>query len=266
MELTRIYSFLFHPLNEVSDTKKLLSIVNIVALSILSHGIFLIAFVFVHWCDYDINVKIKDPKVEEVILPIIEKSLTLPGTIFMINFFNPFEKRIIDYDKVDQIKKQQFEQLQQFENWADANKWSSIHDAHYDWWMFPVERPSSQYGETYAVGKGEVEELKADPIFMENYRRGVVLVVQAWGWDLEKGEAISVSDFEVSGQKWTGYGVRLAKMSDSLRLFGEKDLHQKLKLFLKQHCLTQKERVPISDLKWLMKTLVEQPFLIELKH
>ena len=153
-----------------------------------------------------------------------------------------------DSAKVDRIKNKQAEQLHLFETWARAGQWQNIHNAHYDWWMFPVNRPSAGYGETYSVGKGEIQALKTDAAFMDNYRRGVVLVVNAWGWDLDQDQPVKPSS---DAQCWTGYGVRLAKMSDSLQLFDEKKLHQKLKRFFNDFCLPQQRNIPISDLPWL---------------
>lgn len=159
----------------------------------------------------------------------------------------------MDSAKIQRIKNKQAEQLQQFEEWAKVGDWRKIHAAHYDWWMFPVERPSLSYGDLYAVESKEVEALKSDALFLRNYKRGIACVVEAWGWDLEKERPI-INPNILKGQQWTGYGVRLGKMSDSLRLFGEVELHGKLKAFFK-YCLQQQTTIPISDLPWLTLTL-----------
>lgn len=252
MQINKIYNFLFYPLSHKDYSSKMLSTITVVALSVLSKGIFAIAFVFVHWRRYKMTPTIENAKVNQAITLVLKKDRKpkMPSISHPVRVLK--EEVKMDQTKVDLIKRDLIQQLQKFEKWAQANEWQSIHDAHYDWWMFPVERPSAAYGETYAVSKAEVEALKADPIFMNHYRRGVALVVQAWGWDLEKGEAIKPA---AKGQAWDGYGVRLAKMSDSLRLFGEIELHQKLKVFFNQHCLPQQKEVPISDLSWLKRTL-----------
>ena len=231
MKIDPIYNFFIQFL-ERSSPKKIVSIVTVIALSIFAGGIFARNFIFANWQDYRISVKKTDPKVNKATSPVLGKIRTSRMTVSMKNHSIVQLKKIdVDKAKVERIKKKQFEQLKNFEKWAQANTWDFIHKAHYDWWMFPVERPSSGYGIQYVVGKGEVEAFKADATFMNNYRRGVVLVVQAWGWDLEKGQAISAFNSDIKGQKWTGYGVRLAKMSDSLRLFGEEELHKQLRLF-----------------------------------
>lgn len=163
-------------------------------------------------------------------------------------------KDLKESPKIRDIKEHHARQLAQFEMWAKNQEWSKIHQAHYDWWMFPVDRPSRGHGDRFALSQEEIEVMKKDPDFMRDYRRGVVLVVKAWGWDLEKDQAIVNPQYS-QGQKWNGYGVRLAKMSDSVRLFGEWGLHTKLKKFFKEHCLTQQSSAPISDLSWLKQTL-----------
>jgi len=160
-----------------------------------------------------------------------------------------------DSSRVLDIRKCQAAKLKEFEHWAANQKWKEIRSDHYDWWMFPVERPSTAYKERFAVNANDVAALKNDPEFMKRYRRGVAIVIQAWGWDLENERPIPVSPHQPNKPQWDGYGVRLAKMSDSLLLFGENDLHMKLRKFFKEHCLPQQNQVEISNLPWLMKTL-----------
>ena len=33
---------------------------------------------------------------------------------------------------------------------AASHQWLRIHEAHYDWWMFPIDEPS-RFGDAYAV-------------------------------------------------------------------------------------------------------------------
>lgn len=272
------YNFFFHPLKLNSLSQKALSIVTIVALSVFTRGIYAIAFACVNWHDYDHDfqyvpsVQTKPSLKTETKSSLKETDPSEFGPLIVkkshgLKFQRKEVKKALKVEnsdeesnitKVELIKQKHCKQLSLFEEWAKCDKWKSIHSAHYDWWMFPVERPSSGYGTAFAVSKEDVETLKADDQFMENYRRAIHLVVQAWGWDLEKGEAILVADPFKSGQRWTGYGVRLAKMSDSLRLFGETELHQKLKQFFNLHCLPQQDEVRISDLSWLKKTLGDE--------
>ena len=43
---------------------------------------------------------------------------------------------------IKRLKEKQKEQLIKFESWAEENNWLAFHDAHYDWWMFPIDQPS----------------------------------------------------------------------------------------------------------------------------
>ena len=86
--------------------------------------------------------------------------------------------------------------------------------------------------------------LKSDPLFMKNYRAGVVLVAKSWGWDLENRKNITN---EV--QRWTDYQVRLGKMLDSLRLFQQDDLRSALTDLINQQGL-----VPTLE-PWIQKLL-----------
>lgn len=169
------------------------------------------------------------------------------------NFFHPFNRGqpAADASKESVIKSAHATQLNEFEGWAAAHEWGKIKHAHYDWWMFPVNRDSSAHGSTYTVNEHDIQALKRDPEFMRHYKRGVELVVQAWGWDLEVGRPIANPSAD---QCWDGYGVRLAKMSDSLKLFGEVELHNKLKKFFVDHCLPLQKQIRISDLPWLLNT------------
>lgn len=154
---------------------------------------------------------------------------------------------------VQDIKKHHKDQLAQFKAWEANREWKEIHQAHYDWWMFPVSRPSSGYKLRFMVEKDseDLRALKNDKDFMDSYREGVALVVRAWGWDLEKGAPIANPD-TAEGQGWDGYGVRLAKMGSSSLLFGEQGQYEKLKKFYKVFCLPlQEQDVVIRDKAWL---------------
>lgn len=95
--------------------------------------------------------------------------------------------------------------------------------------MFSVERPSRTYGDRFTVNAEDVKTLKADPKFMESYRKGIMLVALSWGRDLKTG-----ADCTNDMQKWTGYNVRLGKMLESLTLFDQIDLKQTLVRFVKE--------------------------------
>lgn|GEM_PF-3049454 len=268
MNINQVYNFFFHPLDHGhSPMRQALSIVTIVALTLFSRGIFALIFAFVNGLDHKVPVakigsQVNVPKplivqTSEATIhpPLVQSRMIAEDDWIQEEGLDESEEVLLDHSKVEHIREKQEKQLECFEKWAQANQWHLIHQAHYDWWMFPVERPSRSYRDQYSMGRAEVERLKKDRTFMENYKRGMILVVQAWGWDLEKERAIDVLDPKKSCQAWTGYGVRLAKMSDSLLLFGEMELHKKLRIFFNEYCLPQQHRIPISNLVWLRRTL-----------
>jgi len=123
--------------------------------------------------------------------------------------------------------------LAKLQTLANAGQWQHIqtHTSHghsgFDWWMFPIKRPSLGKGTRYTVNDEQIKTLKANPEFMKSYRDGVILVAKSWGWDLEKK-----NDITNDKQKWVGYNVRLGKMIDSLRLFDQQDLLKNLVYFI----------------------------------
>jgi hypothetical protein len=209
-----IYQFLFHPWSDDhSPLTKVLATITDIALTALTAGIFAVVFAAVQW---------KDRKVT-VVSPLTrasKKADKILGT--------KIKEESKLSDKAKTVKKKQAWQLAQFERWADAGQWNNIHSAHYDWWMFPIDRSSAGQGSTYQVNKSNINQLKQDPEFMKNYRRGVELVAKAWGWDVIASQPI---DSPTKDQKWQNWPVRLGKMADSLRLFGEEDLRASMRQY-----------------------------------
>ena len=121
-----------------------------------------------------------------------------------------------EFAGIETIKTAQRDQLALFEAATERGRWKDIHDSHYDWWMFPVDSPSS-HGLKWSVYAGDIAELKQDPAFMQNYRRGVKLLMEAWGWDLDKQDFLTDP---APDQKWQNWPVRLYKAAYSLWLFG----------------------------------------------
>jgi hypothetical protein len=134
------------------------------------------------------------------------------------------------YVGAEALKAKHKDYLDKLEAWAKAGKWENMQGpmAHFDWWMFPIAQDSRGQGKRYTMDKARVEELKKDAAFMANYRRAVFLVVQSWGWDLQNNKDISNAT-----QKWTGYSVRLWKMVESLKFFGEQELYVRVQKFIR---------------------------------
>ncbi len=249
MKLEKLYNFFFHPFaKEHSPETKAISAITVIALSILSMGGFLIAFGIVQYLDRKVSLQNpKDNKISELMKPLIQPENAKPHQP-QIKLSPESQKKILN------IKTKNIEQVHLFEKWAKEDDWKRFSPAysHYDWWAFPISVSSSSYGDTYAVNKDEIEVLKADPEFMQGYRQGVNLVVLSWGWDLKKNGRL-LGDERKSGQQWTGYGVRLGKMADSLKLFGEMELYKSLQHFFDVVCIPQANKYPLE--KWVYTNL-----------
>lgn len=102
-------------------------------------------------------------------------------------------------------------QLQAFSRSKDYN---AIRSHHYDWWMFPIDRSTTGKGEKFRLSSHHFTTLAQHPAFIKDYIEGIRIVLDAWGWDLKNKRDISKGS-----QRWDGYGIRLAKMANSLQLF-----------------------------------------------
>jgi len=141
---------------------------------------------------------------------------------------NPLPTHNPEFVGIQALKQKHAAQLKQFEQWAEARDWLAFLHHHYDWWMFPISRTSLGQGAQYTVYRQEIESLKNDREFMENYRRGVKLLTLSWGWDIDQQKPVNNPDPD---QKWNHYEVRLGKMADSLKLFGEIELFKSLRQY-----------------------------------
>ena len=152
------------------------------------------------------------------------------------------------------LKRKHKEQLTEFESWASRNEWEKFHHAHYDWWIFPVNRQSS-YGYQWTVYASEVEELKADPAFVADYLRGMELVAASWGWDLKNQGYFSHLQ---PGQSWHDWPIRLAKAAQSAQVFGFENEFASLKALALD--LVQKGKSLVyngRDYIWLFTTGID---------
>jgi hypothetical protein len=113
------------------------------------------------------------------------------------------------------LKEKQKEQLLAFEKWAEVDNWLAFHEAHYDWWMFPIDQPS-RLGFAYTVNQSDIVTLKNDLEFMTNYLRGVELLLLSWGWELNK---MCLIPEPKEDQTWHNWPIRLSKCAQSLELF-----------------------------------------------
>ena len=108
--------------------------------------------------------------------------------------------------------------LTKFRKWASLNKWIEFSNKnHFDWWMFPIGDESSR-GYRYSVFNQDIELLKKDAEFINNYREGLRLIFLSWGWDLEKSTEVLSPALD---QEWRYYDVRLRKAIHSMYLFDQ---------------------------------------------
>lgn len=117
---------------------------------------------------------------------------------------------------VEALKARQREQLAAFRAAASARAWKRIHDDHYDWWMFPIDKPS-RLGFAWTVYRDEIDALRSDPAWMADYLEGVRLEALAWGWDLDRAMPVEPPD---PHQGWHDWPIRLEKLTRSLEIFG----------------------------------------------
>ena len=152
---------------------------------------------------------------------------------------------------IHSLKQKHAAQVAQFETWAANNEWGTFHSSHYDWWTFPIDRPSA-YGMQYVVFEGEIQTLREDPVFLDRYRRGVSLVAASWGWDVWKAEYIADPK---PGQSWHDWPVRLFKAARSVQLFSEAALFESLKKYASD-LIRQGHNMSYGgkDLSWLFTT------------
>ena len=105
-----------------------------------------------------------------------------------------------DFVGVEELKRLHREQIELFEDWARSGQWELFHLNHFDWWAFPINEESS-HGLRFTVYEEEISQLKEDPLFMENYRKGLALIAASWGWDIYRTEELPYQSLSYS-QRW----------------------------------------------------------------
>lgn len=255
MNTAKVHNFLFHPFSQKNSKQKFLSLSTIVALSVFSGGAYLILLAVVNLYDRKFEIQKSHPKIQKTANPILKTKIP-DADVPILKPEHPDLKKEKLISKTELIQKQHAKFLAQFEKWAKANSFQSLNDAHFDWWIFPVNYSSGSYQDLYQLNRQEIEELKNNEKFMKDYRRGVELVLLGWGWDINTEKLV---EKPVKGQEWRGYGVRLGKMSDSLHLFGENALHEKVRNFFINHCKPKHpDEVEISDFDRVKKTVEDR--------
>jgi len=155
---------------------------------------------------------------------------------------------------LEKLKQTHAKQIELFEAWAALDHWEEFHSSHYDWWTFPINKPSA-YGLAWTVFEGDITDLKKDRIFIDHYLRGVDLVSASWGWSLSRKTYIEQPK---TGQGWHNWPVRLFKAALSVKLFGYADHFESLKTLALEIMNTGEEmEYNGHDLNWLFITGID---------
>ena len=118
-------------------------------------------------------------------------------------------------------------QVDQFQSWAANRDWNHFHTSHYDWWAFPIDRPSS-YGLRYTLGPQEIAELRENPDFMARHLLGAQLLLLSWGWDWQVNAPVLAPGPD---QAWANWPIRLEKCTTSMKLMGHVDLSRSCRTY-----------------------------------
>ncbi|MGI9197250.1 MAG: opioid growth factor receptor-related protein [Candidatus Nanopelagicales bacterium] len=125
-----------------------------------------------------------------------------------------------DFVGCPEIVRRQAETLALFRAAAGAQDWASIHDGHYDWWMFPIDQPSS-HGYAWTVYPDEIDDLAATAGFLDDYLDGARILLLSWGWEVASRRLV---DDPAPDQDWQDWPIRLEKCGRSLWLFSQQGL------------------------------------------
>ena len=225
----KCYNFFFHPFSDYhSNNKKIISVITNIALAVITRGLYIPVFVAIHLAE---RISKTDTSTQNQRIPA--------GVLH--------SRTGVDREALKNKQKNHLAKLQALANrgeWQALQEHTNHPDSSFDWWMFPINRESASFGRQYQLTNEDVEALKRDPAFIQNYRKGVILVAKSWGWDLENRR-----DLTNNKQHWTNYQVRLGKMVHSLKLFGQNDLLGNL-----VHFIEQKDLCPGLD-KWIQRML-----------
>jgi hypothetical protein len=144
-------------------------------------------------------------------------------------------KRItkIDFYGHDKMRAKQQEQLDLFRKWKEEKNWKALHNAHYDWWAFPIDRGSAAYGDGYNVAGKNIDALVSDKKYMDNLVELASIYSEAMGWDIVNRDWLTGLDWDKGQDPWAqAYGARLYKIARSLQIFGLNDQYESFSLMV----------------------------------
>jgi hypothetical protein len=225
------YNFLFHPLHHShTDDVKGCSILSNMALTAITGGWYLILFGGIHAREYVLlNLQMQNTS--------DAKTASTFKKVFKLDD-KPIQFSHEDFIGTLALKKEQRTLLQRLLKYASRNEWEHLQKITYkkktrfDDVAFPTADSSIENSDKYRLTPFNIEMLKNDEEWMENYREIVTLVAQSYGWDLKN--SLDISD---AAHHWRPYAKssceRLGQMLKSLKEFGHpvKDLYETLRKF-----------------------------------
>lgn len=121
----------------------------------------------------------------------------------------------------DNLIKTQAAQVEKFKKWASSGDWDSFNYEHYDWWTFPIDKGSVQYGYMYDVTGEPLERLKNNKSYLDSLRNAAILYSQSHGWDLIKREPMPAGSLPKNRYFASPTnGQRFFKIARSLQIHG----------------------------------------------
>jgi hypothetical protein len=237
------FQHIFRPTHQdLSQTEQRVLIVTIVALSILTCGLFALCWLVGRYYMKPLDLQPHAPRAQLPIMPTGTHHQPLPHRESSNQFVG-----------TGPLIEKQRDHLQKLKALAGKGEWASIGshttDPHsgFDWWMFPTDRISHGQGARYQLSSNDIALLQENVSFLESYRTGVKLVLGSWGWDADHHCNLQNRHPD---QKWTGYTIRLAKMMHSLSLFKETRLLWSVSEFCRQN------NISLAKEPWANKYLI----------
>lgn len=148
---------------------------------------------------------------------------------------------------IDRVKEDQAKQLQQFRTVKKDGNWRKIHDSHFDWWTFPIDRGSMAYGDGYNVAGQHHRKLKRDAEFISNLKEAMAIYAESLGWDIESSSWLPNIDWDnYQGPDGNINGARLYKIVRSAQVFGLQNELESLLLMIASLRTNDKFRAQIG--------------------
>ena len=151
---------------------------------------------------------------------VLPKS-TIPKTRFINTTPYGGDRFVVTHQALELAKHRQL---------ADLGQWRKIHNDHYDWWMFPIDRGSISYGEKYNIAGKPLKRLKRNRRFLKNVAEAIKINALALAWDIETSQYIEDINWDAGQDPWLAYPTRIWKMTRSAQILGLKKEFESLLL------------------------------------